>query len=246
MTGRKCLHIMSIVFIYSQMSIIKDTQQKKGRREAAMRFHETLEDILGSKIKIRILRLFLRTKGTYTGREVARLISCSPEATRRALNDLTSYGLLRRDYSGSSYNYHLNERHMLVEKVVSKAFSAEQDSLREVARIFKEQLGEEFRKAVIFGSVARKSERPDSDIDILVVIKDGAKADAVEEKLNEASNLSMAASGNPVMPIVIQEKEYEKRKRARSKQGIWKDIFDRNLSITYDGEDLEADGAQDE
>jgi predicted transcriptional regulator len=58
-----------------------------------MRFHETLEDILGSKIKIRILRLFYRTKGSYTGREIAKLIECSQEATRKALIDLVNHGL---------------------------------------------------------------------------------------------------------------------------------------------------------
>ena len=45
---------------------------------------------------------------------------------------------------GTSYNYYLNEDHMLVDKVVNKAFFAEQNSIREIARIFKEQLGEEF------------------------------------------------------------------------------------------------------
>jgi len=203
-----------------------------------MRFHETLEDILGSKIKIRILRLFYRTKGSYTGREIARLIACSPEATRKALNDLTRHGLLRRDYVGASHNYYLNEDHMLVDKVVNKAFFAEQNSIREIARIFKEQLGEEFQEAVIFGSVAKKKERPDSDVDILVVVRNSTNLDAIEDQVNEAANLATAASGNPVMPIVIRSGEYEKKKKAKSKQGIWKETFDRDKSITYTSEDV--------
>src|SRR4030042_2634904 len=138
-----------------------------------MRFHETLENILGSKIKIRILRLFYRTKGSYTGREIAKLIDCSQEATRKALNELVNHGLLRRDYVGTSYNYYLNEDHMLVVKVVNEVFLAEQNSIWEIARIFKDQLGKEFVKAVIFGSVAKKKERPDSDVYILVVVRDG-------------------------------------------------------------------------
>lgn len=211
-----------------------------------MRFHETLEDILGSKIKIRILRLFYLTKGSYTGRDIAKLIASSPEAARRALSDLVSHGLLRRDYVGTSYNYYLNEDHMLVGKVVNKAFLAEQNSIHEIARIFKEQLGEVFQKAVIFGSIAKKKERPDSDIDILIVVSDGIETDAIEDKVNEAANLATAASGNPVMPIVIQSGEYKKKKKAKSKQGIWKDIFDRDKSITYTREDMEAHGEEDQ
>lgn len=211
-----------------------------------MRFHETLEDILGSKIKIRILRLFYRTKGSYTGRDIAKLIASSPEAARKALNDLTRHGLLRRDYVGTSHNYYLNEDHMLVGKAVNKAFFAEQNSIREIVRIFKEQLGDVFQKAVIFGSVAKKKERPDSDIDILIVVSDGIETDAIEGKVNEAANLATAASGNPVMPIVIQVGEYEKKKKAKSKQGIWKDIFDSNKSITYTKEDIDSYGAEDQ
>ncbi|MDD3718743.1 MAG: nucleotidyltransferase domain-containing protein [Candidatus Thermoplasmatota archaeon] len=211
-----------------------------------MRFHETLEDILGSKIKIRILRLFYRTRGSYTGRETAKLVEFSQDATQRALNDLTLHGLLKRDYVGTSYNYYLNEDHMLVDKVVNKAFFAEQNSIREIARIFKEQLGEEFQRAVVFGSVAKNKERPDSDVDILVVVRDGVVADAIEDKVNEAANLATAASGNPVTPIVIQAGEYGKKKKAKSKQGIWKDIFDRDKSIIYTREDIETYGAEDQ
>ena len=211
-----------------------------------MRFHETLEDILGSKIKIRILRLFYRTRGSFTGREIARLIEFSQDATQRALNDLTRHGLLGRDYVGTSYNYYLNEDHMLVGKVVNKAFFAEQNSIREIARIFKKQLGETFQKAVIFGSVAKKKERPDSDFDILVVVRNSTNLDSIEGKVNEAANLATAASGNPVMPIVIQAGEYEKKKMAKSKQGIWNEIFDRDKSITYTKEDIEAYGAEDQ
>lgn len=203
-----------------------------------MRFHETLEDILGSKIKIRILRLFYRTRGSYTGRDIAKLIASSPEATRKALGDLVSSGLLKLDHVGTSYNYYLNEDHMLVDKVVNKAFFAEQNSIREIARIFKEQLGEEFQEAVIFGSVAKKKERPDSDIDILIVVSNGIETDAIEDQVNEAANLATAASGNPVMPIVIQAGEYEKKKKAKSKQGIWKEIFNRDESINYTREDV--------
>jgi predicted nucleotidyltransferase len=211
-----------------------------------MRFHETLEDILGSKIKIRILRLFYRTRGSYTGREIAKLVEFSQDATQRALNDLTRHGLLRRDYVGTSYNYYLNEDHMLIDKVVNKAFFAEQNSIREIAKIFKEQLGEEFQEAVIFGSVAKKKERPDSDFDILVVVRNNTNLDSIEDQTNEAANLATAASGNPVMPIVIQAGEYEKKKKAKRKQGIWKEIFDRDNSITYRREDIGSCGAEDQ
>ena len=201
---------------------------------------------MGSKIKIRILRLFYRTKGSYSGREVARLIDYSQEATRIALRELMEQGLLKRVYAGTSYIFSLNEEHMLFSKVINNAFLAEQNSLIEIVKIFKEQLGKEFLKAVVFGSVARGEERPDSDVDILVVVRDSAHIDDLEDKINKAANLSTVASGNPVMPIVIKAGEYEKSRRSKRKQGIWGEIFDRNKSIAYTREDIEAYGQEDQ
>jgi predicted nucleotidyltransferase len=237
---------MTIDYKYRYVTALLDIGQYDKYEGAAMRFHETLEDVLGSKIKIRILRLYYRTKGSYSGREVARLIDYSQEATRIALHDLMEQGLLKRDYAGTSYIFTLNEEHMLFSKVIKRAFIAEQNSLIEIVKIFKELLGKEFVRAVVFGSVARGEERPDSDIDILVVIKDSADIDALEDDVNNAATLSTAASGNPVMPIVIKAGEYEKKSRSKRKQGIWGEIFDRNRSITYTREDIEAYGQEDQ
>ena len=220
--------------------------QYEKHKVTTMRFHETLEDLLGSKIKIRILRLFYRTKGSYSGREVARLIDYSQEATRIALRDLMEQGLLKRDYAGTSYIFSLNEEHMLYSKVINRAFLAEQNSLIEIVKVFKEQLGKEFLKAVVFGSVVRGEERPDSDVDILVVVTDSADIDALEDDVNNAATLSATASGNPVIPIVIKAGEYEKKRRSKRKQGIWGEIFERNRSITYTREDIEAYGQEDQ
>jgi len=205
-----------------------------------MRFHAPLDDILSSRIKVRVLRLFARTRGSYSGREVARLIGFSHNPTIQALKELEAQGLLKRRSIGASHEYTLNEDHLLVSGVLLDAFEKERDALLEIASIFEEQIGRGFEEAVIFGSVARGEERLDSDVDILIIIKDKADKEALEDRVSEATNLAMAASGNPVSPILVTRSEYEKRKKAKSKQGMWRDILDWQNTIKYTKEDIRA------
>lgn len=209
-----------------------------------MRFHEPLDDILSSRIKVRILRLFSHTRGSYSGREVARLIGYSHNPTILALKELEAQGLLTRRSIGASYEYTLNESHLLISGVLLDVFETERNALSEIAKIFEEQIGRDFEKAIIFGSVARGEERLDSDVDILIIIKDGADLESVEDKISEATSQAMAASGNPVGPVIISRSEYEKRRKAKSKQGMWRDVFDRQNTITYTKEDIRACGRQ--
>jgi len=207
-----------------------------------MRFHETVEDVLGNSTKIRISRLFHRTGGSHTGRDIAKLIERPANTTHRALNNLEEQGILKRSYIGSSHVYTLNKEHIFVVKAIDNMFFVEQNVLLEISKSFKDQLGKDFKKAVIFGSVAKKRERPDSDIDILIVVRDSVDLDAIEDKVNEAAILSTAATGNPCMPILVKDGEYEKKRNAKNKKGMWKDVFDRDKTITYTREDIEAYG----
>ena len=209
-----------------------------------MKFQEPLDDILSSRIKVRILRLFSRTRGSYSGREVARLIGYSHNPTIQALKELEAQGLLNRRSIGASHEYTINEEHLLVSDVLLDAFQTERNALLEIARIFQEQMGKDFEEAIIFGSVARGEERLDSDVDILIIISDRADTGALEDKISEATSRAMAASGNPISPTIISRSEYEKRKKAKSKRGMWRDVFDRQNTVIFTKEDIRAYGRQ--
>ena len=209
-----------------------------------MRFHEPLDDILSSRIKVRVLRLFSRTRGSYSGREVARLIGNSHNPTIQALKELVAQGLLSRRSIGASDEYTLNEDHLLVSGVLLNAFDVERNALIEIMKRFEEKIGKDFERAIIFGSVARGVERLDSDVDLLIIIRDRANLEAVADKVNEATSLAMAASGNPVSPVLVSRSDYEKKKKAKNKKGMWRDVFDRQNTITFSREGIRAYGRQ--
>jgi len=197
-----------------------------------MRYEHALDDILGNKLKLRILRLFCISGGEYTGREIARLTGYSQTYALRALSDLEANGVLfRRDVS-RAHLYSLNEEHMLVEEL-SSIFELERSALAKIAQDFKRELGESLEFIVVFGSVARGEERPNSDIDMVLTLKDGSKA-GVEEMIDAVSNASMAASGNPISPILATETELEKMREKKGKRGVWAEVFGEEPVILID------------
>lgn len=188
-----------------------------------MIYKHVLDDVLGNKLKLRIMRLFCTTGGEYTGREIARLTGYSQTYALRALSDLEANGLLFRRDVAKAHLYSLNEEHMLVGEL-SKLFDLERSALEKVAQHIKEELGEDLDSIIVFGSVARGEERPNSDIDMVLTLKDGSRT-VVESKIGSVSNASVAASGSPISPVLITETELEKIRAKKDKKGMWAEVF---------------------
>lgn len=194
-----------------------------------MRFHEPLDDILGSRIKVRILRLLHRTRGQFTGREISRLIGYSPTHTISNLRDLESEGLVVSLRAGKTDLFSLNERSSAVKGVLDPLLRWEQNLYTELAGIFEEQLGKRLLEVRLFGSVARGEEQQDSDVDLLLVVRDDADIESTEE---DAASTSIEAGnrfGLPVVPFVVTASEYDKK--VKSKRGFWKEISESSIPI---------------
>lgn len=125
-----------------------------GYLTSIMRTKHLLEDFLGHKSKLTILRILYH--GTeLTGRET-RKAALSPRAAQQALQELYATGVVHRKAVGASYLFSLNRLRYVVEKILSPLFKSEQG--------FGAAMIEELRKAlpakgivslIMFGSVAK-------------------------------------------------------------------------------------------
>jgi len=187
-----------------------------------MRWHNTLDDIFGSVIKTRLLRVLSKTRGTYTGRELARLVGYSHTHTNSALAELEINGLVIRRKAGNSYLYSLNEDSILLSRIIDPAFRIEQGLLQDLANAFFERLGKDLISIILFGSVAKGEEREDSDVDLILVVRNDADLDKLEDKVSGIS-LELAISfGSPISSILVTESEYASKKRR--KRAFWRDV----------------------
>ncbi len=151
-----------------------------------MRLNKPLNKILNSETKIKVMRLFCSAGGESTGRQVAKLLNVAPSPVQIALADLYNEGIVERKRFGKAYAYSLNAKNWLVERGLKPMFSVEAEyqsylwaKIRQHVEV--SDLGEQILSVSLFGSILSGQERPTSDIDLLVIFKDGVEKQSIED-----------------------------------------------------------------
>ncbi len=184
-----------------------------------MRFHQTLDALLDSEHKVRILRFLCRKGGEWVGRRLASELAMNPVTAHRALRELHQATVLDFRKVGSHFLYSLRDDHYLIRGVLRPLFEREacaQGRLLDLLkRGFRTQLRSSVVSAAIYGSLARGEERPTSDIDLLILVRsDQAKRD-VSDALERVGKMVIRTFGNPLAPYVNTVQEAQRKARRR-------------------------------
>ncbi len=174
-----------------------------------MRFCRLAHDFLSSPAKVALLSALLRhPRARFTGRHWARLSGLSPMAAWRTLCVLQGHGLVGRERVGTSDAWQLNARHFLAERlgVVADLDASAHQSLFE---LLKRHFSRTDALAVyLFGSVAEGRERPESDIDVMVVARLKKSKPRLLMAANEAVLDVLACFGNHLSVQVLSKAEW--------------------------------------
>ncbi|MBM3301552.1 MAG: nucleotidyltransferase domain-containing protein [Deltaproteobacteria bacterium] len=168
------------------------------------------------------MRELCQSRYGFTGRQLAEWIGYSHTQTMAALDDLESQGLVNRQRAGRAHLFTIVDENIIVRDVLIPAFRVERDLLNTLADMFYDKLGQKLTSVILFGSVARAEEGPESDVDLLVVVKNGTN---IEKAENEASDISLQAYsrfGCSISIILVTRSEYDKK--LKRKQGFWREI----------------------
>lgn len=173
-----------------------------------------LNDILGTQSKVRVLRELATREDAVTGREAGRLADLSPRSAQQALSALHGMGIVRRQEGGRSYLYRLNRQHYLVQHALEKLFRAERRSVEELFEQLRgilstaaQATGTEIVSGIIFGSTARGEDRPESDMDLLVIHGEGS-SESLREELAESLETVESLFGRPVSPVIMSSDRF--------------------------------------
>ena len=71
------------------------------------------------------------------------------------------------------------------------------------------------KRVVLFGSIAKGSEKPDSDIDIFILVKNKQDSEKLEISLEKLSNICLEVYGNRLSPYILTEKELKQKERLK-------------------------------
>ncbi len=165
-------------------------------------------DILGSPARLQVARLLVRLPDKeFTGREVARLLGLSPSTALGALEILVSRGLAGRRTIGRAYVFQANRESYLF-GLLGDLLRSEDRAREEMLQRVRASLGKGTVSVVLFGSHARGTAGPASDLDLLVVAGD---AGAIEARVDELEALFLRRYGLHVDAKVLTPRELRDR-----------------------------------
>ena len=165
-------------------------------------------DILGAPARLAVARLLVRLPDKeFTGREIARLLGVSPSTALQALGILVAQGLALRRTIGRAHVFQANRESYLF-GLLGDLLRSEDRVREEMLERARAALGKGALSLVLFGSHARGTAGPSSDLDLLVVTED---PEAMEERLDELEALFLRRYGLHVDAKVLTPRELRAR-----------------------------------
>lgn len=181
-----------------------------------MRFPWNIPDVVPNRAAVRVLRvLTLNAARELSGREVAREAAVGSTSALRELRRLEAQGLVASRRMGGAVLWRAWREHVLFEALqtlFTTEAKADDAMVDRIVRGLRESPG--LREVWMFGSRARGNERPDSDVDVLLVVgRDDQKERALETAYGVSGDLRRSYQ-TPLSPIVYSEREL------RAKRGL--------------------------
>jgi hypothetical protein len=177
-----------------------------------MLFKKPLDEILGQLSKLKLLRYMINTGAEMNGSTLARAVGLSHVKCNTALQELAKHGVVVYSRIGNSILYKLEKKHILYTDFLKPLFEKENKIFDELTTM----INKYFKKTkplslAVFGSNAALKARPESDIDLLVVIPNKMSVKVATELLDSAVDESFCKFGNGLSPIIITQKEFQKK-----------------------------------
>lgn len=175
-----------------------------------MRPETWITEVFGTKAKTDVLRLLARDPHrTWTEREIAKVLSLSPNTVNLAARDLRNLGILEFHKIGQSHSIRL-EPHLGISQRIGDVFDREADIWNDLQRSIRDVVPTG-AACQLYGSTARGTATRTSDVDLLVV------ADSLEEAQELASRIRSAAAA--VLPTALEIVALDRATARRRKHG---------------------------
>lgn len=185
--------------------------------ERAMLFRNSVISFLNSPLKLKIISFLIKKDILMSEREISRLLDVSHMSVNRTMQELEGINFVHPGRVGRAHVWRVNRRsyaYQVYSRVIEslKDINSPLDDLKET--ILANLPLPAIEKLVLFGSVAKQDERPDSDIDIFILVKDASAMAEIHTAVEALSLICLERFGNALSPYVLT------RKGLREKAGL--------------------------
>lgn len=168
-----------------------------------------LDFILGSLVKVRLLRVLSRLGTPVSARHAARLAGVSHWAAK-ALDELATVGIIEKREGTGQNLYRFVADHYLAGPL-TELFSVEENKLRRIRELLQAAVAGTVEVGAIFGSRARGDAAAESDLDVLLIVRKKTKSQAAVDRVLDVAAEVSKRYGTRVSPVVVELKEWQTR-----------------------------------
>ena len=176
-----------------------------------MVFHRVLDSVFSTWSHVAVLRVLQDSSRGLTGREIARTAGMNHRAGLKALTDLESLSLVRRLRGGRDHIFLLNREHILNKKGILPLLSFEREFSRALFEFLRKRLQKHVVSLIIFGSVARKNETPESDLDVCLIVRTQKDKEVAQLAAHGIAPRLLDEFGAKLSPLLLTGSEFAKR-----------------------------------
>lgn len=190
-------------------------------------------EVLFSATQRKVLALLFGSPGRrYYGKEIISLSACGTGAVQRELEKLVAAGLVFTSKEGKQRYYSANPRNVIFNELRSIIFKT--FGLAEPVRAALQPFAKTIRFAFVYGSVAKREDTAESDIDLLIVA-DGVHYADLRSQLTKAEQIV----GRPINPSLYSSEEFAAKIKSES-AFVKRVVKQPKIMIAGNMDDLEA------
>jgi len=180
-----------------------------------MRLHVSPLEIINSATKINIIKHLMLHESAMSEREIASILKISHMSVNRALKELALYNLVSYSVAGKTHLWKLNRKsyaYAIADKFVRNTELLE-SPLENLKKTILNTLPLKFiENIILFGSVAKGMEEPNSDIDLFILVKNEKNKKKIQNAVGELSNKCLDEYGNRLEAYILDENEFKQKK----------------------------------
>lgn len=181
-----------------------------------MKFNLSLEEVIGSTAKMRLLKHLLASAAPMSEGEWARILKVSNMTINRLMKEFRALNLVYSERVGNVSVWRVNKRGYLYQALlpIAKEMARFLAPRRHLINILQKGLPKTLiKKSVLFGSVARGEEQVNSDIDLFIQVADEAARTKLKSHLERLGDACLYLYGNRLAPYVLTQKEMTSKTR---------------------------------
>ncbi len=175
--------------------------------------------VLHEDVQSRVLRFLWRSRAEWSGREIARKVGLSAPACHETLKKLDARGLVQLRRVSNLHLYKINSENYLIQNAFARLFEAEAAMPKQVATVVRRSLvmspKSDIVSIVLFGSMARGTERLGSDLDLLVVLPAKERLKVLEPRVERLRALLFKRFNVPLSSYIQTLSELRNKHRRK-------------------------------